>query len=132
MTMYRCMGFEAYTTKPPIRSGKMPRAKHDPQRPKGQPRPGGGGDEIDPPFVTLARFSPIPGTPYYNELEAQGRIHPGIDWFRETNQRLDTDYLLDMPAEEFDSAFREVSEIVMARNAAKSAELGARDGRLKG
>ena len=45
-------------------------------------------EEIDPPFVTVARFTPIPGTPFYNELEAAGRIHPGIDWSCETNQRL--------------------------------------------
>ena len=89
-------------------------------------------EEIDPPFVTVARYSPIPGTPYYLELEEAGRIHPDIDWSCETNQRLETGYLLDMPAEEFEARMRDVSARIMERNAAKSAELGAVDGRLKG
>lgn len=88
-------------------------------------------DEIDPPFVTVARYSPIPGTPYYNELEAMGRIDPEIPWCRETNQRLDSEYLLDMSADEFERVFREVADGIMARNEARSAQLGASDGRLK-
>lgn len=89
-------------------------------------------EAIDPPFVTVARYSPIPGTAYYAELETAGRIHPDIDWSCETNQRLATDYVLDMSPDEFAPMMTEVSEHMMERNAAKSAELGAVDGRLKG
>jgi radical SAM superfamily enzyme YgiQ (UPF0313 family) len=88
-------------------------------------------DEIDPPFVTVARYSPIPGTPYYAELEEAGRIHSDIDWSCETNQRLASDYLLDMPPAEFEPLIRDASARMMDRNAAKSMELGAVDGRLK-
>ena len=88
-------------------------------------------EEIDPPFVTVARYSPIPGTPYYLQLAEAGRIHPDIDWSCETNQRLGSEYTLRMEPDEFEPIMRDVSAQIMARNDAKSAELGAHDGRLK-
>jgi len=88
-------------------------------------------EELDPPFVTVARFSPIPGTPYYNELEAQERIHPEIDWCFETNQSFSSEYLLEMDPERFEPIMRDVTHRIMERNARKSSELGLSDGRLK-
>jgi len=88
-------------------------------------------EELDPPFVTVARFTPIPGTPYYNELEAQNRIHPDIDWCFETNQSFSSTYLLEMDPERFEPIMRDVTHRIMERNARKSRELGLTDGRLK-
>ena len=88
-------------------------------------------DELDPPFVTVARFSPIPGTPYYNALEAQGLIHPDIDWCFETNQSFQSGYLFEIDPEKFESIMHDVTGRVMERNARKSRELGLSDGRLK-
>lgn len=88
-------------------------------------------ERIDPPFVTVARFSPIPGTPYYDALESAGRIHPDIDWCFETNQSFSSEYLLEMDPERFEPIMRDVTRRIMERNARKSAELGAIDGRLK-
>ena len=87
--------------------------------------------EIDPPFVTLARFAPIPGTAMYDELAQRGLISPDIDWSMECNQRFSSHYTYAMGQGEFEMAMREVAAFVEAHNSAKSSELGQRDRRLK-
>ncbi len=86
---------------------------------------------LDPPFVTVARFTPIPGTPFYEVLEGRELIHPDIDWCFETNQSFASGYLLEMDADEFEQVMHDLTHTIMERNARKSAELGAMDGRLK-
>ena len=87
--------------------------------------------EINPPFLTLARYAPIPGTVMYDELVHRGLISPGVDWGMECNQRLRSTYVYAMTENEFEQTMREVAAFVEAHNRANSAQMGARDGRLK-
>jgi len=87
--------------------------------------------EINPPFLTLARFTPIPGTEMYEELVHRGLISPDTDWSMECNQRLRSHYVYSMTEEEFERTMREVAAFVEAHNIASSARIGTRDGRLK-
>jgi radical SAM superfamily enzyme YgiQ (UPF0313 family) len=87
--------------------------------------------EIAPPFLTLARFAPIPGTEMYDELAHRGLISPDTDWSMECNQRLRSHYVYSMTEEEFGQTMREVAAFVEAHNNANSARLGTRDHRLR-
>ncbi|HUT37404.1 MAG TPA: radical SAM protein [Planctomycetota bacterium] len=87
--------------------------------------------EINPPFLTLARFAPIPGTEMYDELVHRGLISPDTDWSMECNQRLRSHYVYGMTEEEFEQTMREVAAFVEAHNTATSARMATRDGRLK-
>jgi len=88
-------------------------------------------DEVDPPFVTLARFAPIPGTPMYKELEQRGMINAEIDWSMECNQRLSSHYVYDMSENEFERELGVIADFIEKRNAARSAQMGTADQRLK-
>jgi len=87
--------------------------------------------EIDPPFVTLARFAPIPGTAMYDELAERGLIWPEIDWSMECNQRFGSHYVYAMGEAEFERAMGEMAAFVESHNSMNSARLGRRDQRLK-
>jgi anaerobic magnesium-protoporphyrin IX monomethyl ester cyclase len=87
--------------------------------------------EINPPFVTLSIFDPIPGTEMYSELEHVGLISPGIDWSMESNQRFRSNYVYAMSADEFENSMKEVAAIIDDLNKQNSARLGVSDGRLK-
>jgi radical SAM superfamily enzyme YgiQ (UPF0313 family) len=87
--------------------------------------------EIDPPFVTLARFAPIPGSGMYEELAERGMIGPEIDWSMECNQRLRSHYVYAMDEAEFERTMTETADLVEAHNRTKSARLHRRDLRLK-
>ena len=86
--------------------------------------------EIDPPFLTLARFAPIPGTEMYQELEGRGLISADADWSMECNQRLSSHYIYGMSEDEFGEALREVTDFVEAHNRSNCERIGTRDGRL--
>ena len=88
-------------------------------------------EEIQPPFVTVARYAPIPGTEMYYELEQAGRISPDIQWNRETNQRFASDYLFRMEPSKFEEWMKIVAAYAQQYNQNKSAEFQRRDGRLK-
>jgi radical SAM superfamily enzyme YgiQ (UPF0313 family) len=87
--------------------------------------------EINPPFVTLARFAPIPGSRMYNELAERGMIGPEIDWSMECNQRLCSHYVYAMEEAEFERTMAEVAAFVEAHNRANSTRLHRADLRLK-
>lgn len=87
--------------------------------------------EIDPPFVTLARFAPIPGTRMYEDLEKHGMISSGIDWSMECNQRLSSHYLYGMSEPEFEQRLATMAAFVETRNATRSAAMHTADQRLK-
>ncbi|MCE5230897.1 B12-binding domain-containing radical SAM protein [bacterium] len=87
--------------------------------------------EIDPPFITPARYSPIPGSPMYDELMSAGRIAPDIDWGLESNQRFDSHYIFAMDNADFASRMAEISAFIEEHNRSWSAEHGRRDQRLK-
>lgn len=86
--------------------------------------------EIDPPFVTLSRFAPIPGSEMYSELEEKNMISPYIDWSLENNQRRETHYLLNMNFMEFDQEMQKIIDYVEKHNERKSREYGTRDVRM--
>jgi radical SAM superfamily enzyme YgiQ (UPF0313 family) len=86
--------------------------------------------ELDPPFVTLARFAPIPGTDMYQELADRGLIGPDADWNMESNLTLRSHYVYAMDEAEFESTMAEASAFVEAHNRAKSCRLGRSDLRL--
>jgi radical SAM superfamily enzyme YgiQ (UPF0313 family) len=87
--------------------------------------------EINPPFVTLARFAPIPGSRMYHELAERGMIGPEIDWSMECNQRLCSHYVYAMEEAEFERTMAEVAAFVEAHNRANSTRLHRADLRLK-
>ena len=87
--------------------------------------------EINPPFITLARYAPIPGTAMYDELAQRGMINPDIDWRYECNQRLSSHYVYALSEEDFSAVLGEVAAFVEAHNEANSARLQQRDYRLK-
>jgi radical SAM superfamily enzyme YgiQ (UPF0313 family) len=88
-------------------------------------------NEIDPSFVTLSRFTPIPGTELYLELEHAGLINPGINWGLEGNQRFSTNYIYNITNDEFETIMKDIADIIDKRNHAKSAEMGKSDLRFK-
>lgn len=85
---------------------------------------------IDPPFITLARFAPIPGSEIYHDLEKKGLVSPYIDWSLENNQRIESHYLLNMESTEFECEMEDVIGFVEEHNHKKSLEFGIRDARL--
>ena len=87
--------------------------------------------EINPSFLTLARFAPIPGTEMYDELAQRGLISPDTDWSMECNQRTRSHYVYGMTEDEFEQMMREVAAFVEAHNKANSASIGTRDSRLR-
>ncbi len=87
--------------------------------------------EINPPFVTLSRFAPIPGTEMYSELMRAGLISPMIDWSMENNQQLHSNYVFSMSDDEFENSMRQVSDFIEEHNRLNSVRLKMRDMRLK-
>lgn len=88
-------------------------------------------DEIDPPFVTIARFTPLPGTEMYMELEDAGLINPYTDWCLEGNQSYQTHYVTLIDSKEFESIMYEIALKIDKRNALKKPHYGKGDLRLK-
>jgi radical SAM superfamily enzyme YgiQ (UPF0313 family) len=87
--------------------------------------------EIDPPFVTFARFAPIPGTEMYHELERAGLISPRSDWGMEGNQNFPTSYVFSMNENEIEKLMVEAVEFIEERNIRKEHEMNMRDSRRK-
>ena len=87
--------------------------------------------EIDPPFITMARFTPIAGTAIYRELEKAGMINSLIDWGLEGNQRSSTNYVYSIPAHEFELIMQEVADFIDHRNCENSLKTGLYDLRVK-
>jgi len=72
--------------------------------------------ELSPPFITVARYSPVPGSELYLELARDGAISPYIDWGQENNQNFQSHYIKDMTCEAFESSLKEIAEWVMEHN----------------
>jgi radical SAM superfamily enzyme YgiQ (UPF0313 family) len=87
-------------------------------------------NEIDPPFVTIARFAPIPGTEMYDDLVKSGRIDPDTNWGKEGNQQKHTHYAVNFSEGEFDRIMDETVALIEAHNDIKSALMNRRDGRM--
>ncbi|MDP2934311.1 MAG: radical SAM protein [bacterium] len=86
--------------------------------------------EIEPPFVTLARFSPLPGTPMYKEVVECGLLDENTtDWSWAANQSMDRAFVKDMNQARFLSLMHEASQFVEEYN--KKHEAVHADIRLK-
>jgi radical SAM superfamily enzyme YgiQ (UPF0313 family) len=73
--------------------------------------------EIDPPFVTLARFTPLPGTPMYQEVVDAGLLNENdTDWTWAANQSLDRAFVRDMPEQRFLELMHEAAQFVETHN----------------
>jgi radical SAM superfamily enzyme YgiQ (UPF0313 family) len=86
--------------------------------------------EIDPPFVTVARYTPLPGSAMHAELEKAGRIAVDDDWGREGNQSLGVCYASAIGPPEFERLMGDVADEFERRNAANAARLGHGDPRV--
>lgn len=84
---------------------------------------------INPPFITLSRFAPIPGSELYADLEKRG-MTSNINWSLENNQRLESRYLLHMNSSEFEEEMKRVIDWVDDHNQRRIRELGLKDARL--
>ncbi|KKQ55802.1 MAG: putative Fe-S oxidoreductase [Parcubacteria group bacterium GW2011_GWA2_38_13] len=87
--------------------------------------------EIDPPFITLARYTPFPGTPMYNEVvRAKLLDEKNTEWEWAANSHsADTAFVQNMNPEKFLELFHETTQWVDAHNVRKSRTKS--DARLK-
>jgi len=72
--------------------------------------------EINPCFVTVARYSPIPGTEMCMELQREGLISEDVDWALESNQSLYAGYSKHIDRAEFAELMKRVGEFVNRHN----------------
>jgi anaerobic magnesium-protoporphyrin IX monomethyl ester cyclase len=86
--------------------------------------------EIDPPFVSLARYSIILGTEMYEEVKRLGLVSDDIDWSLEGNQSLLKSYSAYIGNKEFEVLMEKAAEIVVKHNETHSTEV-KNDIRLK-
>ncbi len=76
--------------------------------------------EIDPPFVTAANYSLIPGTEMFEEVKRLGLVSANIDWVQESNQNLSKSYSADINHKDFKVLMEKVGEMVNKHNEANS------------
>jgi anaerobic magnesium-protoporphyrin IX monomethyl ester cyclase len=86
--------------------------------------------EIDPPFVTIAKYSLIPGTEMYQEIKEARLISEPVDWALESNQSPMRSYSRHLEHKEFADLMVKAAEIV-ARHNARHSRLNQKDSRLK-
>ena len=86
--------------------------------------------EIDPPFVTLAKFTPLPGTSMYREVIDSGLLNENnTDWTWAANQSLEQAFVKGMDSTKFLGLLSDIAQFVEEHNA-KHALLHS-DSRLK-
>lgn len=74
-------------------------------------------EEIDPPFVSIARYTPMPGSELYESLVKNGEIHEGeIDWAQWGNQWLHKSFARAMRQEESQEIIQQVARRIDERN----------------
>lgn len=74
-------------------------------------------DEIDPPFVTMARYTPVPGTEIYQTLVNEGTIRENeVDWGQWGNQWLQIGFRKDISQEEFREATERIAKRIEEHN----------------
>lgn len=78
--------------------------------------------EIDPPFVSLAKFSPLPGTPMYDEIVQNGLLDPeDTDWTWAGNYYLDRIFVRTMAQDRCQKAIEEAVQLVAEHNKKQAA-----------
>ncbi len=85
-------------------------------------------ERLQPSFITVARFVPLPGSPIYEEVTQLGRQ---IDWRRQNNMCLEQSYSRHIPPEEFQQIMEWVFEYAEKYNQARSDGYSWRDRRLR-
>jgi radical SAM superfamily enzyme YgiQ (UPF0313 family) len=73
-------------------------------------------DEINPPFVTMSRFTPLPGSTLYEQLVQEGKIErSNIDWAQWGNQWLQKSFSR-INRERFQEIIKEVANHIDEHN----------------
>ena len=73
--------------------------------------------DIDPPFVTMARFTPLPGTCMYQEVVRNGLLDESdTDWTWAANQALDRSFVVGMKTSRFLVIADNMAEMVKQHN----------------
>jgi radical SAM superfamily enzyme YgiQ (UPF0313 family) len=87
-------------------------------------------DEIDPPFVTMARYTPMPGSEMYEDLAREGKT-PGTNpnWGRWSNQWLEPQVTGESTQEACHEKMEEIAQRIDEHN--RRHDLGARHPLLK-
>ncbi|MBD3311043.1 MAG: hypothetical protein GF349_00920 [Candidatus Magasanikbacteria bacterium] len=86
--------------------------------------------EISPPFVSLAKFTPLPGTPMYQVVVEAGLLdEEDTDWSWAANQSLERSFVLDMDQKDFLSLANGLADFVKNHNEQQSSKRS--DPRLK-
>ena len=84
--------------------------------------------ELDPPFISLTRYVPTPGTEMFQDVVALGLLDPdATDWTWSLNQSLEKVFLACMDPDVFRAKMLDIGAFVQRHNRAK----GLRDNRLK-
>ena len=73
--------------------------------------------EIDPPFVTMARYTPLPGSEMYEALVEEGRIRESeADWGQWSNQWLQKSFMRAMSQDEFRDIMEDIARRIDEHN----------------
>lgn len=73
--------------------------------------------EINPPFITLSKFTPIPGTLMYDDVLKAGMIDERKnDWSWALNQAIDVSFTKKMKEKDFFNFMKEIAEFVKDHN----------------
>jgi anaerobic magnesium-protoporphyrin IX monomethyl ester cyclase len=77
-------------------------------------------ERIDPPFITLAKYTPIPGTSMYRDVIAAGLLdEDSTDWTWALNQSVHGTFVKRMDENAFSRVFRDVAAFVAEHNERK-------------
>jgi hypothetical protein len=86
-------------------------------------------ERLQPSFITAARFSPLPGTPMYEEIARSGRK---VDWVMENNMCIGPCYCRHIPEPQFHDLMERILEYVADYNRRHSNGSTSRDRRITG
>lgn len=77
-------------------------------------------ERIDPSFVSMSRFTPLPGTYFYDYLIKNGKLTESINWEEWGNQYLGRNFMKNVTKEEFVGLIGNISKMIDERNKYKS------------
>lgn len=79
--------------------------------------------EINPPFVTLSKFTPLPGTEMFQEVVDFGLLDPETtDWLWAANQSMDGSFTKLINEKDFVSKMNQIAQYVKESNAYHSSK----------
>ena len=85
-------------------------------------------ERLQPSFITVARFVPLPGTPLFKET---ADLHRDIDWRWQNNMCIEQSYSRSIPPAQFQEIMQWVFEYAAKYNQARSDGDSWRDRRLR-